>query len=515
MKTMRRVLAGIGVILMLALAQTASAISATGGDVATVGGCTYHTFTNNGTFTVTAGGNAQVLVVGGGGGGGASGGGGGAGGVRNYELVNLTPGDYTITVGTGGAGGITNGGEHYGATGDNSVFSGESISLTGGGGGGGAVYLDFDGEGALVVGEGLPGGSGGGGRGYSEAPGGLETGAGTGNNGGAASAPGTGSPNYGSGGGGGYAAAGVAGSSTAGGNGGAGLTLDSFTAQLSAFSAMTVIASGGGGGCYWGGGDVGTAGMGGTGAGNGSASDAQAGGNAVSFGSGGGGGGQGPALATGGNGAAGVVVVRYPPPSSLIRLVNIDFDHDLGYGFRTYDGPGALTNAAGVPRGGTYWNSAVEGTLVDPVKESDGITPSTVSVAFTGVNHYNVRNQPKSCQFGAALLDDFVYAGSGTAGFTISGLNDALTYDLYVYSQNGFYGNESPRFVVGSLTNDIVNAGDVTGFGLNINYAVFRNLTPAGGAISGTFESAGACPLNGLQIVEQSGGIKGTLIIIQ
>ena len=127
------------------------------------GGYKYHTFTNSGTFTVTAGStDAEILVVGGGGGGGAhnnggtdGGGGGGAGGVVLAPSVPLSPGTYNITVGNAGSGGTYNTSENSnpgcrsknapfagqsGTNGGDSVFGASSpnaIKLTGEGGGGG------------------------------------------------------------------------------------------------------------------------------------------------------------------------------------------------------------------------------------------------------------------------------------------------------------------------------------------------------------------------------------------
>ena len=130
----------------------------------TSGGYKYHTFTNSGTFTVTAGEvtDAQILVVGGGGGGGShnnsgtdGGAGGGGGGVALAPTVPLSPGTYNITVGNGGSGGNYNTSENSspgcrdknapyagqsGSNGGNSVFGASSpnaIKITGQGGGGG------------------------------------------------------------------------------------------------------------------------------------------------------------------------------------------------------------------------------------------------------------------------------------------------------------------------------------------------------------------------------------------
>ena len=143
---------------------TAQYISASGGTVTTSGNFKIHTFTGDGTFTVSAGGNAggsntvsYVVVAGGGATIGYNSKGGGAGGYREGLGVNdsytgsplrnptgvpvtASPGSYPITVGGGGTGGTSG----YPSTatssqkGSSSVFS--TITSTGGGSGtGGSV----------------------------------------------------------------------------------------------------------------------------------------------------------------------------------------------------------------------------------------------------------------------------------------------------------------------------------------------------------------------------------------
>jgi hypothetical protein len=112
-----------------------NAFSASGGTVSTFtsGSDTYvyHTFTGNGTFSVTTGttNTAQVLVVGGGAGspyGGFYNNGGGGGGANYSQSVSLVSGSYTVTVGTGGS---------INSNGNNSEFSGSGLSIAAGGGG--------------------------------------------------------------------------------------------------------------------------------------------------------------------------------------------------------------------------------------------------------------------------------------------------------------------------------------------------------------------------------------------
>jgi hypothetical protein len=130
-------------------------VLATGGTKTTAGGYTIHTFTTGGDFTVTRGGECDVLVVAGGGGGSGRdvGGGGGAGGLIYKVNETITPGSYTIEVGAGGVGqadGQTTDGMQGG---NSSVFGLNAI-----GGGAGKVH-DRD------VPELGVGGSGGGGSG--------------------------------------------------------------------------------------------------------------------------------------------------------------------------------------------------------------------------------------------------------------------------------------------------------------------------------------------------------------
>ena len=281
-------------------------VVATGGVVADVGGYVTHTFTSTGSFTVTTGGTISALVVGGGGGGGkgfnsgTASAGGGAGGVIDYASLTVSPGD-TITVNVGAAGvgstlvtGYPGSGEIAGTNGGASslVRNSSTLLIADGGGGGGGYTI-----------AGKNGGSGGGGNAIA----GQTTGNGVGNAGGVSHVASV----YPGGGGGGYSSAGSPGSGNyVGGNGGNGYTLSLYDrTNIAAFSGKTIIASGGGGGCY----GNGTPGTGQNGN-SGSCSNAAAG-SANSYGSGGGGGGvnagaygsEGPA----GQGAAGIVVIKY------------------------------------------------------------------------------------------------------------------------------------------------------------------------------------------------------------
>src|SRR5210317_109941 len=158
--------------------QNIKYVTATGGTLTTSGDYKIHSFTGDGCFVISCGGNAagsntvNYLVVAGGGGGGAGpnssyAGGGGAGGFRMASCFSITAQTYPITVGGGGS---------AGTNGSNTVFS--TITSAGGGAGG---------NGGGPVGDaGSPGGSGGGGGSSSTA---CETGPSGRNNGGTGNTP--------------------------------------------------------------------------------------------------------------------------------------------------------------------------------------------------------------------------------------------------------------------------------------------------------------------------------------
>ena len=288
----------------------AAYVTASGGTETTSGDYKIHTFTSDGTFTVSNAGNvlgsnrvSYAVVAGGGGGGGDGGGGGGAGGFREGKCTSdpytdspldagagllVSAQAYPITIGAGGSG---NGNSPwpnipssiYGST---STFS--TISSAGGGGAGRQV--------------GGNGGSGGGGGRCSPRAGGSgntpPVSPAQGTNGGSGDPGGNGS-----GGGGGATDAGTNATGNPGGPGGDGAT-------TSINGSPTVFAGGGGGGATPYPNTKGSGGPGGGGDGAGSGSSTAGAGTANTGGGGGGGTGSGPPF-NGSAGGSGIVIIRY------------------------------------------------------------------------------------------------------------------------------------------------------------------------------------------------------------
>ena len=93
--------------------EKATFISASGGSTATVGQFKYHTFTGNGTFTISSTSNTfntiEYLIVAGGGAGGRQGGGGGGAGGALESSFTASVTSYSVSVGGGGSGGQPDG----------------------------------------------------------------------------------------------------------------------------------------------------------------------------------------------------------------------------------------------------------------------------------------------------------------------------------------------------------------------------------------------------------------------
>lgn len=273
--------ATVGLTALMLPSSTAAASPGTGGNAGTsitVGSGSYTlesagstrllTFTTSGSLTLSGPlSDVDLLVVGGGGGGGAEyGGGGGGAQVIELSAQNLSAATYSVTVGAGGGGGD---GGSSGGDGEASAFGedGGAALATAAGGGGGSYY------------RGTGGGSG------------------NGNLGGAGS-----SASRAGGGGAGSTSNGFAQSSGAGGGGGFGTNALNFDTNGSAIFPLTVAGGGGGGGQTGGSGRSGGGSGGSNGGGTGTAGAAN---------TGSGGGGEGNTSFRGGDGADGVVILRF------------------------------------------------------------------------------------------------------------------------------------------------------------------------------------------------------------
>lgn len=270
-------------------AASALTAKATGGTISYgADGYVYHSFTSSGTFTPTQSLSCQVLAVAGGGGGArgananSAGGGGGGAGQVSYGTFSASISGYSVTVGSGGAKGASD--ATPGSNGTNSTFNSTSVVANYGLGGTNDTYPTRNGgsSGSGFLG-GQPINSGGGGGGGDTA---------NGYNGQ-------------------YQADGTVLATYSGGGGGAGNNSYPVWASATSTGVGGYYAGGGGGGAYSGSTSGVGANGGAGGGGRGSDYNSSNSTNAIANTGSGGGGCSNPRSAGGGNGASGIVIVRY------------------------------------------------------------------------------------------------------------------------------------------------------------------------------------------------------------
>jgi hypothetical protein len=418
----------------------ASGAVATGGTITYEYGRKFHTFTTDGTFTVTDTGGVtfEIMVLAGGGGGGCqSGGGGGAGGMLIFEN-SLSNTSYSVVVGGGGDGGVF--GVVPGYLGFDSTFG--TIATAYGGGGGGTYGVSV----------GRDGGCGGGGSELGELAKGLGTMG--------VVSSGTVISNLYYDGGDGFN------TGSMGGAGGGGTS----AVGGSQTGANSVGADGGAGtlyyGTYYGGGGGGQGGgtynppytdIGGTGGvgggGNGGISTAN-GDHATGYGSGGGGG--GTTGGRGGDGSAGIVIISYPYSS-----LNLTSTSDM-----------LVTSP----------NTFITGDLV--IGGSLTVTATTAGdLDLDGNNILNVGN-----------FNGFVSSVIQNPGYlqmyenTFTGLNGTRTYQIY-----GTTGWDGSAIKVGNLPAGCYNVSFVCTN--NFRRHLSATLTTPGAAVATATTPAGNPPV--------------------
>ncbi|CAN2209020.1 Cadherin_repeat domain containing protein [Candidatus Nanopelagicaceae bacterium] len=318
-----------------------------------------------------------LVVAGGGGGGSRHAGGGGAGGVINLTSVGINGTDINLSVGSGGAGGVeASAGGNTGTNGNNSQASGGGLTTRIAIGGGGGGY----GAGTNSGGSGAGGGSSGAG------------GANTAGQGFPGSAGITDGANYWVGGGGGGAGeTGTASATSKAGSGGRGTSISWLTANASSGVGVGVessqqffVGGGGGGGSDRAGIAGGNAGLGGGGAGSTGTASA---GNATTNTGGGGGGsgisGVGTGSLKGGDGARGVILIRYLIPVAQFDASNYTagsttWSNTIAGGTAGTTATGGMTKTASGPTGVVF--AGKESSNSDQVSSSIGSTSSIDTV---------------------------------------------------------------------------------------------------------------------------------------
>jgi hypothetical protein len=214
-----------------------------------------------------------------------------------------------------------------------------------------------------------------------------------------------------------------------------------------------------------------------------------------------------PALAT----ALSLIAMAGTCLSATYQIVNIDFnglrDGDAGHA-GTYVGVSAagtgtyfngITADSTLPGGGDDDNITVSASgLIDET----GIVATTIAFSISPVGGDNESSQT----FGPpSLYNDYIFnngAGNNSPSgspFTISGLGDSPTADVYFYLNSFNYLEGNPPGQI-SITGVVGNGVDGTYNGLSAT--AFLGVPVSGGSITGFFGSNGAqSVLGGLTVV--------------
>jgi hypothetical protein len=191
-------------------------------------------------------------------------------------------------------------------------------------------------------------------------------------------------------------------------------------------------------------------------------------------------------------------------------VVNLDFESISNGGSPavSYTGQGAV-----VDPGNDHWNQVQLPTSVSPptaasaytaggLKASDGTTAVTIDVTLS---HF-FKSYNKLSGYGNGLVTDHVFANAiqnepvGT--FDITGLDDAKTYDVYLYTRYNGWDTEAD---IGGVAKVMTADATPTYWVEGDHYVKYTGLASTGGLITGTIKGAdgGAVgSLAGMQIVE-------------
>ena len=231
----------------------------------------------------------------------------------------------------------------------------------------------------------------------------------------------------------------------------------------------------------------------------------------------------------------GLSIVSTSPQGT--EVINVDFDlRSIPQGTTqaspVYVGPGAVQDP-----GRTYWNDVAQATTnatraisSGPLKLSDGVTPSAVTVTVTNFQVYYVADPDPSAVVAPALFNDYFYVpdpeGLGLRGeFAIEHLTAGQSYALYLYGSAAGYDPTTEASFNLANPSSTSNPQETTGGGtsvadlqLGIYYVAYANvIADAQGRITGTWGPSSMAgdntegDFNGFQLVSQVDFPSGTI----
>ena len=206
------------------------------------------------------------------------------------------------------------------------------------------------------------------------------------------------------------------------------------------------------------------------------------------------------------------VIVTNTPPRGW-PVVNVD----LGTG-------GGYTGTAGAPDYGACWNNFTAVGAHANLSNSYGAA-TTIGLLVPGGGNATLDSSASRAGDGSpcsALMTDHWRAWNEERTFTISGLNPARLYDLYLYAaadtvNNGpDLGNQA--FTLNGVTNATTGAVGAHALTQGVDYVVFEEVTPNASSqivFTVNLKPARSSFLSGLQLVEKVPPPKGSVFTLR
>jgi autotransporter-associated beta strand protein len=206
--------------------------------------------------------------------------------------------------------------------------------------------------------------------------------------------------------------------------------------------------------------------------------------------------------------------------------INVDFGPNDVISSGVYAGTAAAADT------GTVWNAFQPGasypSLIETSYASDFLLDSlgnATGITLTAMPSFYIYDEGlaqsgTNSTIAPELMHDYMFTptagGTSSYWFSIDGLDDAKTYDLYLYSDTGVQRTD---FNIGGIVKNVTNPGhSQSTWELGSNYQLFNDVAPMGGSIAvtvtGVPAAGGIGPFygdtNGIQLVESVGPILWT-----
>lgn len=180
--------------------------------------------------------------------------------------------------------------------------------------------------------------------------------------------------------------------------------------------------------------------------------------------------------------------------------------------------PPIMNGPAATGQSGDFWNSLAASAAVNrpwTLQNLRANDDSATTIDIANIDFAESSTHPATD--GDDLMRDYHYIGAagfnGPATVRLSEV-PAGTYDLYLYSFTPIANDQNAVFIVNGVTKTVMPdpPGPFSGYQEDVNYVVYRNISPISGDINITVEIDAFnnfAVVNGLQLVGRTGALAG------